>query len=201
MGFRSTAAELGLPRHNLWIYPGPDHDANLEAHLKDEAAPLPVVYASFPSAKDPSFESRYPGRATVELITVAPFDRFAPWVDTQWKRRPDEYEVRKQRIAERMLDALDTQLPGLREQIDHQELSTPLTTRHFAGYEHGEIYGLDHTPHRFKQRWLTPRTPIRGLYLTGQDVATCGVTGALIGGYLTASAIHGRNLLAAARRG
>jgi phytoene dehydrogenase-like protein len=80
--------------------------------------------------------------------------------------------------------------------VDTFELSTPLTTRHFCNYATGEIYGLDHTPQRFEQRWLKPRTRLPGLYLTGQDVVSCGVAGALMGGVLTASAVLGTNLLA-----
>jgi phytoene dehydrogenase-like protein len=77
----------------------------------------------------------------------------------------------------------------------HAELSTPLSTKHFAAWAHGEIYGLDHTPARFRQRWLKPQTQVPGLYLTGQDVVTCGVAGALLGGVLCASVILRKNLL------
>ena len=99
-----------------------------------------------------------------------------------------------------MLDRLEAQLPGLRDQVDFRELSTPLSTRTFAGYEKGEIYGIEHSPARFLEMSLRPRTPIRGLFLTGQDVACCGIAGALAGGFLTASAILGRNLLSKAAR-
>jgi all-trans-retinol 13,14-reductase len=201
VGFRRSAEDLGLPKTNFWLYPGFDHDANVEAFERDPEAPLPVVYTSFPSAKDPSFGKRYPGRATVELITLAPFERFARWKDAPWRRRGDEYEALKQRLTDRMLQRLEEQVPGLREQIDVAELSTPLSTRHFANYDHGEIYGLEHSPDRFAERALRPRTPIRGLFLTGQDVATCGIAGALASGYLTASAIVGRNLLAVGSKG
>ncbi|MDH3744026.1 MAG: NAD(P)/FAD-dependent oxidoreductase, partial [Acidobacteriota bacterium] len=93
VGFKQTADELGLPKNNLWIYPGNDHDASFDAYLADPEAPLPLVYVSFPSAKDPTFEERYPGRATIELITLAPFERFERWADTEWRKRGTEYEA------------------------------------------------------------------------------------------------------------
>ena len=51
--------------------------------------------------------------------------------------------------------------------------------------------GLDHDPDRFKQPWLHPQSPVKGLYLTGQDVVTAGVGGALMGGVMTTAAIMG----------
>lgn len=200
-GLRGTAEEIGLPRHNLWIYPGPDHDANVEAYLKDPEAPLPLVYASFPSAKDPDFERRFPDRATIELITLAPFERYMPWFDSEWGKRSESYEAHKARLAERMLEALYEQLPHVRGKIDYHEVSTPLSTRHFANYERGELYGLEHTPRRFREKFLRPRTPIENLYLTGQDIVSCGVAGAMAAGFLTASVILKKNLMRAATRG
>jgi all-trans-retinol 13,14-reductase len=195
IGLKSTAQELNLPRANLWIYPNERHEQNVAAALANIDAPFPVVYVSFPSAKDPDFERRHPGRATIDVITVASYDHFATWDGTSWKKRGREYEALKERLARRLLDALFAHVPQARDKIDMYELSTPLTTKHFSNYGVGEIYGLDHTPVRFRQRLLRPRTPIRGLYLTGQDIATCGVGGALMGGLLSASTILGRNLV------
>ena len=60
-----------------------------------------------------------------------------------------------------------------------------------------EIYGLAHTPARFAARHLRPHTPIAGLFLTGSDICTAGVGGALMGGMLTATAITRRNMISA----
>jgi all-trans-retinol 13,14-reductase len=64
-------------------------------------------------------------------------------------------------------------------------------------YERGEIYGIAATPARYALRALGARTPIRNLYLTGQDVASLGVVGALYGGVISASAALGKNLMGA----
>lgn len=196
VGLKKSAAELGLPKSNLWIFPGNDHDANVQRFLGDPAAPLPVVFISFPSAKDPSFEERFPGRATIEVITLAPYAWFSRWEQTEWKRRGPDYDDWKRRMSERLKESLEAHVPQVRGQIDFQELSTPLSTRHFANYESGEAYGLAPVPERFRCQWLRPATPVPGLYLAGQDVTTMGVTGALFGGALCASAILRSNLLA-----
>jgi all-trans-retinol 13,14-reductase len=195
VGLDRTAAELGLERSNLWVYPSDDHDGNVERYLADRTAPLPVAYISFPSAKDPDFERRHPGKATIEVVSLAPFEWFQPWVETRWQKRGDEYEALKRELHNRMLDVLVEQVPSIRGRIAHAELSTPLSTRHFAGHPRGEIYGLSHTPARFEARWLRPRTPVRGLYLTGADIVTAGIGGALFGGLLSASAVLKKNLL------
>jgi hypothetical protein len=54
-----------------------------------------------------------------------------------------------------------------------------------------ELTSLDHGPTRLQQNWLGPRTRFNGLWLIGQDVLTCGVTGAMMAGLLTTSSIIG----------
>ncbi len=48
---------------------------------------------------------------------------------------------------------------------------------------------------RFRERALGPRTGLRGLCLTGADVCTAGVAGALFGAALCTSAVAGRMVL------
>jgi all-trans-retinol 13,14-reductase len=190
-GLRATAEELGLPRTNFWIYPGHDYDAALERYLADPTGPFPVVYISFPSAKDPDFQRRHPGRATIEIIAPVPYDVFARWSHRTWGKRGSDYEELKRGYGERLLEQLYGKLPQLRGRIDHWEVSTPLSMQWFCGWERGELYGLDHDPARLRQRWLGPRTDVPGLWLTGQDVMSCGVSGAMMGGLATATTIAG----------
>ena len=48
---------------------------------------------------------------------------------------------------------------------------------------------------RFKAKGLRPKTPVPGLWLTGQDVCTAGIAGALYGAVLCASRILRKNLM------
>ncbi|MCA9678320.1 MAG: NAD(P)/FAD-dependent oxidoreductase [Kofleriaceae bacterium] len=201
LGLDKSTAELGLRPPNQWVYPHHDHDRAIAEYRRDPDAPLPVAYLSFPSAKDPDFDNRCPGRATIEVIGVAPYEWFAKWEGSPWKKRGDDYETFKRRLADRLTEQLVRRVPSVAGAIDHSELSTPLSTRHFAGHPHGEIYGLSHNPARFEQRGLRPHTGVRGLFLTGADICTAGVGGALMGGILTAAALTRKNLLTAVLRG
>ena len=201
IGIQDTAENLGLPRTNLWVYPGANYEQQVSDFLADpDTHDIPLTYISFPSAKDPSFTDRYPGRATVEIVAPGPFEWYQDWADQPWGKRGEEYEAKKEAYAQRLLEKLYEKMPQLKGKVDYYELSTPLSTDYFCRYSKGEIYGLDHTPGRFEQDWLKPKTRIPGLYLTGQDIMTCGVAGAMIGGLLTTISVSGLKGLPLAKR-
>jgi all-trans-retinol 13,14-reductase len=187
IGLKQDLRKLGIGSTNYWVYPHNDHDRGVKEYMADPSKPLPVTYISFPSLKDPEWEDRYPGKSTIEMITLAPYEWFEKWEDERWKHRGEEYEAYKEEFSQRLLKELYKQFPQLEGKIDYYELSTPLSTKHFVNYEHGEIYGLDHSPARFRMKELRPKTSIKNLYLTGQDIVTVGVGGALMSGLLTAA--------------
>jgi len=196
IGLDGTPEELKLPKANYWVYPdNVDHDQAVERYMKDINQPFPMVYMSFPAAKDPDWSNRYPGRSTIDLITLVPYEIFAEWDGKRWKKRGDDYEALKEKISLRLLDALYEKEPQLKGKVTYYELSSALSTKHFVNYEKGELYGLDHTVERFEQKFLRPGTPIKNFYLTGQDVTTAGIGGAAFSGILTASVITKKNLL------
>jgi len=196
IGLKGDAKKLKLPKHNLWIYPEKtDHDSSVKNYLENQSNEFPLVYVSFPSAKDPSWDKRYPDKSTIDIITLLPYKAFEKWDGTSWKKRGEEYENIKEKIAKRLLECLFTQLPHLRDKIDYYELSSPLSTKNFTNYQKGELYGLDHTPKRFSQKFLRPKTKIKGLYLTGQDIVSAGIGGAIFSGLITTTAITGINFM------
>ena len=85
-----------------------------------------------------------------------------------------------------MIALMEAHYPGFSRLIDYQELSTPLTIDSLTGHRRGAVYGLPSTPGKLSVPWLTPRSPIRNLYLTGADIGGHGIVGAFMGGFLTA---------------
>ena len=194
IGLNKSAKDLGLSNTNLWIYPGYDHDQNVKSYIENQTTDFPVVYVSFPSAKDKAWNENHSGYATMEAITFSSWDWYSKWQELPWKKRGQEYEQEKQKLSNRILDIVTKQVPNIQTAIDYQELSTPLTIRDLAKYQKGEMYGIDHDSNRFRQRWLRPQSEIKNLFFTGQDIMTAGVSSALFSGMLTASTILKENL-------
>jgi all-trans-retinol 13,14-reductase len=159
--------------------------------LAGENPAMPLIYISFPSAKDPAWDAHYPHKATVEIVAPTQPQWFAQWKGSTWGKRGADYEAFKAELTEQLLETLYRHQPQLRGALDFCELGTPLSTEWYQWNEEGEIYGIDHTVQRFEQHWIHSQTPIKGLYLTGADTVTAGVGGALMAGVLTATRMLG----------
>jgi all-trans-retinol 13,14-reductase len=189
LGFKGDVREAGASGANKWFYE--TYDAEQEAWQVSPEGPLepaPVLYCSFPSLKDPNHDPGPEQRHTGEAVTFVPWEAFAPWRDSRWKRRGPDYEAFKERMQETLLEQLLHHMPGLRDKVDYVELSTPLSTDHFCRPVQGSIYGLEPTPERFRCTRLRPHAPIKHLYFGGSEVTSVGVIGAMMGGVLAATA-------------
>jgi len=191
IGLKESPTDLKLPKTNFWIFPHYDAEKAFDEFKAEKQQAFPAVYISFPAAKDPEWQRKHPDRSTIEMVVPCPYEWFSEWKDAPWGKRGEEYETLKDYFTQRMLEALYNKMPHLRGKIDYYETSTPLSTDFFCGYKKGELYGLNHDPKRFEQNWLRPKTTIPGLYLTGQDVLTCGVGGAMMAGVMTTVSILG----------
>ena len=91
------------------------------------------------------------------------------------------------------MEYLYEKVPQTRGNVDYYEVSTPLSTNWFGGYQQGELYGLAHSPPTNEAARLASsgRQTIPGLWLTGQDILTCGVTGAMMAGLMTTMSMVG----------
>jgi all-trans-retinol 13,14-reductase len=94
-----------------------------------------------------------------------------------------------------LLEYIYKYVPNVKGKVEFYELSTPLSTEYFNKYQHGELYGLEQDPNRFSEKWMRPKSPIEGLYITGQDILFAGVASAMTSGAMTATEILGVNIL------
>ena len=199
-GFTASDEELGFPKYNKWVYRTENFGQDFEQFASDPTAPLPLTYISFPSAKDSVWRKNNPNKATIQVVVPASYAWFEQWQETNWKKRPEAYNKFKEDFKARILKQFFEHFPEAEQHLDHAELSTPLSTQHFSNYASGEIYGLEHTPKRFSQQWIRVYTPFNNLYLTGQDILTVGVGGALFSGAFAAFGVLRLKLLGVIKR-
>ena len=182
---RDDPRGIGIDGGNVWVNRDLDHehvqrcsDALLEGRPHD-------VYVSFPSLK--SGENPH----TAELISFCEAKAFHQWAEHPQGKRGPAYSALKERIAQGMLELAESAVPGLTDLVDYVETSTPLTYEHYTAHPAGAFYGPPATPLRFRSRPLGPRTAVAGLFLSGQDVGSTGIMGAMMGGVAAASQILG----------
>jgi all-trans-retinol 13,14-reductase len=187
LGFEGDIRAAGATAANHWIYE--TWDTNSAIWNNPAATDAPKLLVSFPSLKDPMHEAGEKQKHTGEVVTLVNWEVFSKWEKSRHGDRPEGYRELKQLIEEKMLARFKRYFPEIASLITYHELSTPLSMVHFVRRQQGASYGLDVTPRRFLSRSLNVRTPVKGLYLAGQDVVTPGITGAMMGGILAAAAI------------
>lgn len=179
---REDPRTIGVDGGNLWIYRDFDHERSVA--IKDERFPQ-GVFVSFSSVK--SGERVH----TAELISFLSTSEFGAWQGTQLGNRGADYSKLKKRLGHEMLRLAETAIPGLSDLVGYMEVSTPLTVEHYTSHPGGAFYGIPATPEYYRAKPIGSRTPVRGLYLSGQDVVSLGVGGAMMGGVLAASQVLG----------
>jgi len=190
LGFEGDIRKAGATSANHWVYE--TWDTNSAVWNDPAATDAPGLFVSFPSLKDPVHEAGEKKKHTGEVVTLINWELFSKWEKSRRGDRPEDYRELKRLIEDKMLAQFKRYFPEIAPLITYHELSTPITMVHFVRRQQGSSYGLDVTPRRFLSRSLHVRTPIKGLYLAGQDVVTPGIAGAMMGGVLAAAAIDPR---------
>ncbi|MFF3583932.1 FAD-dependent oxidoreductase [Streptomyces mirabilis] len=179
LGLERSPAEFGLRGENHWFMP------DLDEHDGVQRAPGEgTLYVSFASLNNPAARFH-----TVELLELVDPKVVDQWRGTPENERPDSYRKFKDELTGRLIARLEERWPGFRETIAFAELATPLS---FETYQHsvrGSFYGLAATPQRLRSARAGCRTPVKGLFVAGQDAWGSGVVGALAGGLMAANAV------------
>ncbi|RME92758.1 MAG: NAD(P)/FAD-dependent oxidoreductase [Candidatus Hydrogenedentota bacterium] len=191
LGLNRNPVELGFYGENHWIYSSYNHEENFEKRTQFlQTGEIGGAYLSFPSLKDEHTEAE---GHTAEIIAFTDYAPFAKYANLPWKKRGEEYEALKQKIAKAFLDYIEKHYPGFQNMVDYLEVSTPVTNEFFSNHPLGSIYGIPSVPGRYHSKeagFTVPKTRIENLYLTGVDVSSPGVAGAVMGGISAFIAMH-----------
>lgn len=186
LGFEGDIEAAGATRSNHWIFPKGEVDA---VWAKAPEGEPPGFFVSFASLKDPIHDPGLKQKYAGEMVVWTDWSVVAKWANVPSGERGADYKAFKQQVEDKMFALFKAYFPELAELVVLCELSTPLATASITGHHEGRFYGLDGTPERVMSDALQAKTPIEGLYLTGQDVVSQGIQGALWAGILCAASI------------
>ena len=113
-----------------------------------------AIGIAIPSKLDPDLAAREGSAMT--LITLLPNSEAK-----KWNRNAPDYNVRKDRFMEQLVDIATQVVPDLRSHIVYKEAGTPATFLRYTTSPDGAIYGPK------LGQGLPFKTPIRNLYLVG----------------------------------
>ncbi len=174
IGFKRSPECLGFKGENHWLYENFKHESSTEYLINGKAN---GCYLSFPSLKHSHHQKH-----TAEIIAFVSYDIFQKWEAQAYQQRDEHYQAFKEKITTALLALVEKHYPGFGALIETTELSTPLSMAHFTSRHTGSMYGIPATPERYRSQDLSAKTPLAGLYLSGSDVCSLGIVGALMGG-------------------
>ena len=175
-------------KHNYY-YQKEGHIWHPAAHTEEN---WPLAYSLFFASS--SKTDKYAESMTI--LTYMRFDEVEKWAGTfntvsNEAERGKDYEEFKTRKAEKLIDTIEEKFPGIRNTIGSYYTSTPLSYRDYIGNDDGSMYGIAKDYRNPLKTFISPRTKIPNLYLTGQNLNLHGILGATMSGIVTCVAFMG----------
>ncbi len=153
---------------------------------REESWPTGLV-AFISSNRDPDGYAK-----GITLMSYMNFSDVKQWSNTfNTVTRPGDrgkdYLEFKQQKGWKLIKAAEEIIPGLAENIVSFTSSSPLTFRDYLGTKDGSIYGVMKDCRNPLQTFISPRTKIPNLFLSGQNLDLHGILGVTISSILTCS--------------
>ena len=166
-----------------------EHIWNLTEY-DDETWPLSYAVFFSASSKTDAFAE------SMTILAYMKYEEVKEWEGTfntvsAEAGRGESYETFKKRKAEKLIDLVDKQFPGLKESMVSYYTATPLSYRDYIGNHDGSMYGIVKDHRNPLKTFISPRTKIPNLYLTGQNLNLHGILGATMSGLVTCVAFLG----------
>jgi all-trans-retinol 13,14-reductase len=180
---------MGYDSGNYWFYNHADLDDIYTKGMGDSVAynDPDSMFMTITTLKDPS--KMHDGKHTIEAFSFSNHKPFEKWKDEPVGKRSADYYKFKKEIMKRMLNFLETRVPGIKKSVVFKDLGTPLTNAHYINSYNGNIYGTDKIKKQMGPFGFNTKTEIRNLYLCGASTLSHGVAGVIGTGLRAAATI------------
>lgn len=174
---------------NNYYYQREGHLWSMDRYTEEN---WPLGYALFLSAG----RGKQKFAESASIIAYMRFDEMTPWLDTYNTAaapgdRGETYAAFKKRKAEKLIDCVEEKFPGFRACIDAYYVATPLSYRDYIGTTDGSMYGVAKNVNDVLKTFISARTRIPNLFLTGQNLNLHGILGATMSGLVTCITLMG----------
>lgn len=126
------------------------------------------------------------------ILCYMKYEEMEPWMNSfstiaQQNFRGEDYEAFKRKKEEQVIAEVEKKFPEIRNSIQAVYSSTPLTFRDYIGNMDGSLYGVIKDYNSPLKTFITPKTKVPNLYLTGQNINLHGILGVTISSLVTCS--------------
>ncbi len=130
----------------------------------------------------------------IDLLTPTPWSLWKTY-EKEGRHLPNSaYTALKRQMAADCIDMASRFFPELQRTAKYHA-STPLTWQHYTQTPQGSAYGLRKDCNHPLQTFLSPRTPIPNLLMTGQSLILHGVHGVAMTALLTCAELLGKDYI------
>ena len=127
----------------------------------------------------------------LQVITYMKYEEVKKWEGSTARTRPTEYLKWKEEKALKLIDLVNEEFPGLKENIESYNISTPLSFRDYIGNSDGSLYGKISDFNNIASNYVSHKTKISNLFLTGQNLNLHGMLGVSMSSIITSAEFVG----------
>lgn len=132
----------------------------------------------------------------VTILTPMYIDEFLPWEHTTPGRRGEDYVQLKQHKAQQILEFVRRQGIDFGDNIETMYTTTPLSYRDYTGTVDGSAYGIIKDYKYPQVGFVSTKTKLKNLFMTGQNQNVHGALGVTLTAMLTCAEFLGSEYIA-----
>lgn len=132
----------------------------------------------------------------ISILTPMYIDELSAWLHTLPEQRGEEYKAFKKEKATQLLEFIKSHGIDFTDHIEAMYTTTPLSYRDFTGTCDGSAYGIIKDYKCPQVGFVSTRTKLGNLFLTGQNLNVHGALGVTLTSIITCGELLGHEYLA-----